>query len=42
VTAPSRIRLTPGGELWEDFCVPSDYRDFNSQIYSPISASEKK
>jgi hypothetical protein len=42
VTAASRIALTPGAELWEDFCVPSDYRNFNEHIYTPVSAGEKR
>jgi len=42
VTAASHITLTPGAELWEDFCVPSDYRNFNEHIYTPVSAGEKK
>jgi hypothetical protein len=38
----SRIALTPGAELWEDICVPSDYRNFNEHIYTPVSAGEKR
>ena len=35
VTPKATIKLVPGTELWEDFCVPSDYQQFNQQLYSP-------
>jgi hypothetical protein len=27
------IQLVPGAELWENFCVPSDYVDFNEKVF---------
>jgi hypothetical protein len=37
VTPAATIRLVPGTELWEDFCVPSDYNSFNNDVYLPVA-----
>jgi len=42
VTPKATIKLVPGTELWEDFCVPSDYQQFNQQLYSPGARGTKK
>jgi hypothetical protein len=42
VTQPARIRLAPGTELWEYFCVPSDFNTFNSNVYLPVATGDKK
>jgi hypothetical protein len=42
VTEPAKINLSPGAELWEDFCVPSDYLEFNTQIHLPVATGEKR
>ncbi|MBI4887999.1 MAG: hypothetical protein HY824_12970 [Acidobacteria bacterium] len=42
VTPTATIRLSPGAELWEDFCVPSDYNAFNSDVYRPVATGDKK
>jgi hypothetical protein len=34
--------LVSGAELWETFCVPSDYATFNNQVFLPVSASPQK
>ena len=33
--------LVPGAELWEDFCVPSDHNEFNSEVYGPPALGKK-
>jgi hypothetical protein len=33
VTPKATIQLVPGTELWENFCVPSDYADFNEKVF---------
>jgi len=35
VAPKATIKLVPGTELGEDLCVPSDYQQFNQQLYSP-------
>jgi hypothetical protein len=42
VTSKATIRLQPGTELWENFCVPSDYADFNDTVFLPAAGVEKK
>jgi len=42
VTPRQTVRLVPGTELWEDFCVPSDYNTFNSEVYLPVATGDKK
>jgi hypothetical protein len=42
VMQPVRISLAPGTELWEYFCVPSDFNTFNTDIYLPVATGEKK
>ena len=34
--------LVSGAELWETFCVPSDYATFNNQVFLPVAASPQK
>jgi len=41
MTGPAKISLSPGAELWEDFCVPSDYLEFNTQVHLPVATGEK-
>ncbi|HEY5617344.1 MAG TPA: hypothetical protein VIK60_05325 [Vicinamibacterales bacterium] len=42
VTPAATIPLMPGAELWEDYCVPSDYGAFNNEIHLPVATGEKK
>lgn len=42
VTQPARITLAPGTELWEYFCVPSDFNTFNNSVYLPVATGDKK
>jgi hypothetical protein len=37
VTPAATVRLAPGTELWETFCVPSDYNTFNKDVYLPVA-----
>jgi hypothetical protein len=41
VTPTATIALVPGAELWEDFCVPSDYNQFNNEVYLPVATGQK-
>jgi hypothetical protein len=41
VTKQATINLVSGTELWENFCVPSDYSTFNSDIFLPATGSKK-
>jgi hypothetical protein len=41
VTAKATIPLMPGAELWEDFCVPSDYNAFNTDVFLPVATGQK-
>jgi hypothetical protein len=41
VTPAATISLVPGAELWEDFCVPSDYNTFNNDDYRPVETRSK-
>ena len=34
--------LNPGAEIWEYFCVPSDFNTFNNDVYLPVATGEKK
>ena len=34
--------LVPGAELGEEFCVPSDYADFNEEIFGKVASDDKK
>ena len=34
--------LLPGAELWEDFCVPSDYATFNNEVFLPTATGASK
>ena len=34
--------LAPGAEIWEYFCVPSDFNTFNNDVYLPVATGEKK
>jgi len=42
VTPRATISLVPGAELWEDFCVPSDYNSFNKDVYLPVATGSQK
>jgi hypothetical protein len=42
VTQPMRVNLAPGTELWEYFCVPSDFNTFNNDVYLPVAGGDKK
>jgi hypothetical protein len=37
----STAELVPGAELWEDYCVPSDYNNFNENVFG-VPANSKK
>ena len=37
----STVELVPGAELWEDYCVPSDYKNFNENVFG-LPANNKK
>jgi hypothetical protein len=39
---PVQVPLVPGTEIWEYFCVPSDFNTFNNDIYLPVAQPEKK
>ena len=40
--ARATIKLVPGTELWENFCVPSDYQQFNEEVFKKAVGSGKK
>ncbi|HYR83847.1 MAG TPA: hypothetical protein VE422_07195 [Terriglobia bacterium] len=42
VTPKATIKLVPGAELWENFCVPSDYQQFNQTVFRPAAGADKK
>ena len=42
VTPKATIKLVPGTELWENFCVPSDYQDFNQTVFRRAIGGDKK
>jgi hypothetical protein len=37
VTAPATTPLVPGAETGENFCVPSDFGDFNNRVFLPTA-----
>ncbi len=41
VTNKATIPLVPATELWENFCVPSDYSNFTNEIFLPASGLKK-
>jgi hypothetical protein len=41
VTPKATIPLMPGTELWEDYCVPSDYNAFNRDVFLPVATGQK-
>jgi hypothetical protein len=41
VTPKSQTKLVPGTELWENFCVPSDYATFNDQVFTPTAGRKE-
>ena len=45
-TAPWNVQgveyLVPGAELGEEFCVPSDYNQFNEEVFGKAANSGKK
>jgi hypothetical protein len=40
VTPKATIMLVPGAELWENFCVPSDYSDFNEKVFGNAAGTK--
>ena len=42
VTPKATINLAPGTELWENFCVPSDYNAFTNDVFLPVAVPGKK
>jgi hypothetical protein len=42
VTPKAMIKLVPGTELWENFCVPSDYQQFNESVFRRAAGVGKK
>jgi len=40
-TAAATIPLVPGAELWENYCVPSDYNSFNNDVFLPVATGQK-
>ena len=42
VTPKATIKLVPGTELWENFCVPSDYQEFNESVFRRAIERERK
>jgi hypothetical protein len=41
VTPKAEIKLVPGTELWENFCVPSDYNQFNEEVFHPAAGTKR-
>ena len=41
VTPKATVQLAPGAELWENFCVPSDYDSFNRDVFLPVATGQK-
>ncbi len=39
---PLTVSMSAGTEIWEYFCVPSDFNTFNNDIYLPVAQPEKK
>jgi hypothetical protein len=42
VATKGKVELSPGAELWEDFCVPSDYQQFNQEVFRGALGGRKK
>src|SRR5437868_8268047 len=42
VTPKATIKLVPGTELWENFCVPSDYQQFHEEVFRKAVGRDKK
>ena len=42
VTAKANIKLVPRTEIWENFCAPSDYQQFNEEVFRPAAGVDKK
>ena len=42
VTPKATVTLVPGAEIWENFCVPSDYSTFNDRVFLPTAGEIKK
>lgn len=42
VTTKGVSKLVAGAELWENFCVPSDYQQFNQNVFRNAAGTEKK
>ena len=41
-TTMGKVELRPNAELWEYFCVPSDFNDFNNRVFLPAAGAGKK
>ena len=43
IVAPkATVLLVPGAELWENFCVPSDYGQFNEHVFGNAAGTTKQ
>ena len=42
VTPTATFKLNPGTELYENFCAPSDYEQFNERVFNPAAAGENQ
>jgi hypothetical protein len=43
IVAPkATVQLVPGAELWENFCVPSDYGTFNEHVFGNAAGTADK
>jgi hypothetical protein len=43
IVAPkATVQLVPGAELWENFCVPSDYGTFNEHVFGNAAGTAGK
>ena len=42
VVPKATIRLVPTAELWENYCVPSDYQQFNESVFRKAAGAERK
>ena len=42
VATKGTIQLVPDTELWEGFCVPSDYQQFNDDVFRRAAGAKKK
>jgi hypothetical protein len=42
VTPKATIRMVPKTELWENFCAPSDYQNFNTSVFRKAAGAPQK